>query len=89
MDTKELVNELRKKWRKVHIQEDKPNEFYEKHFHPFETKIIILEGDMAIKLGDKKLNFEEGDEIIIRANEEHEVKIGNSRCKYIIAEVQK
>lgn len=41
---KEIKKELKKNWSKVYIWEDKPNEFYEKHSHPYDTKLVILEG---------------------------------------------
>ena len=51
---KEIKKELKKNWTKVYIWEDKPNEFYEKYSHPYDTKLVILEGEMLLTIENKR-----------------------------------
>ena len=79
---------LKDGFKKVYTWEDKPNEFYKKHNHPYDTKLIILEGSMKITLNDNILELKSGDEIHIKTNEMHEVTIGKNGCKYLVGEVK-
>ncbi len=87
MNEEKLKKELENQgFKKVYIGEDKPNEFYKKHNHPYGTKLIILNGSMRIILENKILKLKSKDNIYIKAYETHEVLIGKNGCKYLVGE---
>ena len=85
----ELKKQLLKEgFKDVYSWEDKPHEFYSRHNHPYDTKLIILEGSIKLTLENKVLELKSGDNIYIKANEINEAKVGKKGCKYLVEEVK-
>ena len=89
MDSEILIKNLKNSWKKVYLWKDKPNELYGIHSHDYDVKLIILEGDIGIKLHEKEIELSAGNEIHIKPFEEHEATVGKYGCTYIVAEVRK
>jgi len=75
---------------KVWVYEAEPDEIDESHSHDYDTKLIILRGEISVafKTGDAILNksYVVGDEVVISKNKSHSAKVGPSGCRYIVAE---
>ena len=89
MNNDKIINKLKKYWNHVYIWIDKPNVIYENHKHPYDTKIIIVKGEMNLVIDKKKHHLKSGDETIIKNNEDHQAEIGENGCEYIVAEQKK
>ena len=81
-----LKKKLEKEFKKVYVWTDKPNEIYEKHSHPYEFKLIILEGSMKLKAEEESFVLKKGSEINIGKNKEHEAVVGKEGCRYLVGE---
>ena len=71
---------------RVYLWEDDSDNYYEAHKHDFLKRIVILEGQMNIKINKEERILKEGNTVIINREEVHEVTFGNGGCRYIIAE---
>jgi len=82
-----LKEELKKEgFKKIKVEKDKPHVHYALHLHPYNSAIIVLEGDLVINRDNEDVELGEGDRIDIDINEEHSAKVGPKGCKYIVAE---
>ncbi|MEK6844395.1 MAG: cupin domain-containing protein [Nanoarchaeota archaeon] len=89
MKEQDIINKLKKEFKEVYTWEDKPNRSYEKHSHEWDTKIIIISGDISIKIDGKEFTLKRGDSIYIEKNKTHKAKTGQTGCKYIVGEITK
>lgn len=88
-DQSKAILDLRKEWKEVYLWDDKPNEFYQKHKHPYDTLIIIVDGELSLEIKGKNIKLYKGDKIIIKKDQEHEARAGKLGCSYIVAEGRK
>ena len=87
MNEEKIIQELKKEgFQKVYVCEDKPYQFDESHSHPYFSKIIIVKGEMKVKIDDKEVNLNQGDVIEIKKDELHESTLGKEGCKFVIGE---
>jgi quercetin dioxygenase-like cupin family protein len=87
----ELVRKLEAEgYDKVFVYDAPPGDFDEEHTHDFDTKLVILDGEIQIKMDANKIlsNFvyKKGREVTIPRHSPHETKAGPHGCRYIVAE---
>jgi len=63
-----------------------PGEEDLKHTHPFDTRILVLEGEIEIEMDDKMQIIKSGEEVDIPRGKLHSGKVGIGGCKYLVAE---
>lgn len=91
MDEGKIIEKLTSEgYQEVYIWDAKPGEFDAEHQHDFDTKLIILAGEIQIRtaVGNFLSNtiYKTGDEITISKHQPHEAKVGAKGCRYIVAE---
>ncbi len=87
MDEASVIAELKKEgYGKVYAWHATPGENDPAHTHPFDTKLVILEGELEIILGDKKFVLRPGDSIEVPQDQTHAGIAGTQGCTYIVAE---
>jgi mannose-6-phosphate isomerase-like protein (cupin superfamily) len=64
---------------------DKPNFVYEPHEHEETNYLVCLEGSMHLTVGDKQVDFQPGDKLIIPHHTIHFGKVSPEGCKYFFA----
>ena len=83
----ELIQKLKiEGYTKVYIHDAKPNENYLSHSHAWDTKLMILEGELEVNMDDKHSVLRKGDQIEIIRNKMHSGKAGPKGCRYIVGE---
>ena len=65
---------------------DQPHTHYAPHTHEKDFLHFIISGDMTLILDQTSFILSKGQEYLIPAGKEHEVKIGEDGCTYISAE---
>lgn len=81
------IEELKQKWYDpVYIWDEGPNEEDPDHTHPFDTHLLILNGEIEVRMNGKSTILRSGDEIEIPRDQVHYGKAGTSGCRYIVAE---
>jgi quercetin dioxygenase-like cupin family protein len=91
MDEAEIIEKLKMEgFDPVYVYDAQPGEVDEEHAHNFDTKLVILSGDIQItSLVDgvvRNIKYGEGDELFILRNTPHTAKVGLSGCRYVVAE---
>ncbi len=76
-------------YKKIYIWEDLPDSVYEPHSHRISTKIIILDGEMSLRLDGKVGKLKKGDMAEIAARQLHSAVIGQEGCRYLVGEGKK
>lgn len=69
----------------VVIYNDKPNAYFDYHFHNTDNYIDVLDGGMTINSEGSDLKMSKGDTYIFPAKKVHNATISDQGCKYIIA----
>ena len=83
----DMMNNLREDgFDRVYIWEDDSNGHYALHKHAYLTRVVIIEGEMKIKINEEEKILKEGNAINIERDEFHEVRFGIDGCRYIICE---
>lgn len=70
----------------IFIWRDGPNVTYTDHAHPFSTCHVILDGEMTVVTEDVGKILKPGDRMDVPRGVLHSSKMGNTGCRYIIAE---
>ncbi len=84
---KELTNQLKSEgYHKVYSWEDGPNEEDPTHTHDFDTKLIILNGELEIEMKGQKILLKQGESIEIPREEVHAAITSPNGCKYLVGE---
>lgn len=71
---------------KVYVWDATPGEEDAEHSHEFDTKLVILDGDLALTMRGTTTLLKEKDEFEIPRNEKHAAVVGARGCSYIVAE---
>ncbi len=79
---------VREGYKKMYEYTAKPREEDPLHLHPFDAKLLILEGDIIIEIFDSKKLLTTGSELEIPRNTMHSAIVGKYGCRYIMAERQ-
>ena len=86
-NSEQKIEELKSKgYNPVYIWDAEPNEEDPDHTHPFDTHLVVLEGEIEIRVDGESLILKPGDKLDIPRKKIHCGKAGVSGCKYIIAE---
>jgi len=59
---------------------------YPKHNHPETKLLVILKGDMTVKVGGKTYNCTKGDKLVIPGNVTHSAEITRNGCTFFWSE---
>lgn len=91
MNEQELMQKLETEgFDKVWIYDAPAGEIDEEHAHDYDTKLVILSGEISITsvLGGAvaNMNYKAGAEVVIPRNKPHSAKVGPNGCRYIVAE---
>ncbi len=85
LEIKKLIAEG---FKEVYVWKDKPNEIYKEHSHPYDTKLIIVGGEISLNLENKNVRLKAGDAVLIKKNKLHSAKVGDRGCEYIVGEAK-
>ncbi|VXC53155.1 Cupin 2 conserved barrel domain protein [Burkholderia sp. 8Y] len=61
-----------------------PNGSLDTHTHPFEAKALIVEGELALRIGDDARLYRTGDIFHLPANVEHSERYGPHGVSYLV-----
>lgn len=87
MNEEGLILELKNEgYERVYTWHEKPLEVDENHQHDFDTKIIVLKGEITVEMNGKKVVAIEGDVIYTPRDTVHRAITGKEGCTYIVAE---
>lgn len=56
------------------------------HTHPFETKIVLLQGELHLTFDGQTHVLKPGDEIVVPKEMSHSAESGESGCTYVVGE---
>ena len=70
----------------IEIFDAEPHEEDSDHSHDFDTYILMLAGEMFVRLDGKEKTLQEGDSIFIPKGAIHYSKVGSEGCKMLHAE---
>ena len=73
-------------YQQVYTWHASPFEEDHEHSHPFDTHLLVLEGEIEISIGDQATLLKPGNELNILRQVPHSGKAGKDGCKYIVAE---
>ncbi len=65
---------------------EKPNDYLAPHSHRENHILVVIMGEMKLKLTDGEKVMKPGDKITLLSGTEHEVWFGNQGCTYLWAE---
>lgn len=87
MEDQELIEQLKSEgYDSVFVWNGHPGESDPDHTHPFETRLIVREGELTIGMDGVNTVLKKGDVIIIPKEKLHSGLAGQTGCKYIVAE---
>jgi quercetin dioxygenase-like cupin family protein len=87
MTEQEYIEKLKEEgYNKVYVWDAVPNEEDLEHSHPYNTKLVVLAGDIAITVNNQTLKLKVPDTIQIPKDILHSAIAGPEGCKYIVAE---
>lgn len=84
--TEEIETDLRSQGLDPIQDEDKPNFVYEPHSHDEANIIVVLGGEMEVKVGDETGTLRSGDKVTFPGKAIHSSRIGPEGCTYFWAE---
>lgn len=81
------IEELKQRgYSPVWVYDSAPNEEDPGHAHPYDTHLIVIKGEIEIKMDGKVEVLKVGDEADILRGKVHSAKSAANGCKYIVAE---
>lgn len=87
MNESEHIEQLKsKRFDPVYVWNAEPNEEDLEHTHRFDTKLVILDGEITIGMDGGSSILKAGDVIEIPKDKLHSGLAGPTGCKYIVAE---
>lgn len=90
MKEKEIIDELKMEgYSEVYLREDSAGFVYDSHEHEYQTKLVIVSGNIEIEVDNNKINLSSGNSFIIPAWKRHCAKVGKEGCKYVVGEGEK
>ena len=69
----------------VVIYKDKPNAYFDFHFHPDDEYLYMLEGSMTVDINKTKIELNKSHFLFFEGKNPHSAKIGINGAKYIVA----
>lgn len=87
MNEEEIKKELSQSgYDNVYTWDAEPNEDDSDHSHEFDTRLVILKGEIEIGMDGSKTVLKVGDRVDIPRGKIHFGTAGVSGCRYIVAE---
>ncbi len=71
---------------RVFVWTEGPNETDEDHVHDFDTRIVVLEGEISVTTNGHVVTARSGDTLDTPRSVKHSAVTGSEGCKYIVAE---
>ncbi|KND48683.1 MAG: hypothetical protein AB200_03100 [Parcubacteria bacterium C7867-005] len=71
----------------VYEWHDEPDTEYPEHAHKGAAALYILEGGVALDIGDEKIELREGDRFDVPAGKSHTAKVGSTGCIFLVGEM--
>ena len=68
----------------VYVWNASPNEDDPTHSHPYDTALIVLEGELLVKMNGQVLKLEVEDRADIPKGVVHSARAGAEGCKYVV-----
>jgi anti-sigma factor ChrR (cupin superfamily) len=68
---------------------DKPKTVYVQHEHQGNVSFYIIDGGLAMKFGDKELEFLKEDKFDVPIKTQHSAIVDEKGCKYIVGQMIK
>lgn len=69
----------------VEVQRDTPSRVHDKHLHPTDETLLVVNGAIEFAFGEKREVCESGDRLMLPANTSHSSIALDNGCIYIIA----
>lgn len=91
MNEQEIIENLKLEgYQNAYAYDAESGEIDEEHEHDFDTRIVVLEGQIQItSLIDGVVvnqSHQKGSEFTIERNTPHSAKVGSEGCRYIVSE---
>jgi quercetin dioxygenase-like cupin family protein len=68
----------------VYVWNAQPHEDDPTHSHPYDTALLVLEGEILIKMNNQIIKLEPEDRLEIPKGVVHSAKAGQEGCKYVV-----
>jgi quercetin dioxygenase-like cupin family protein len=86
-NNEQKIDKLKRKgYEPVYVWNAESNEEDPDHTHPFDTHLVVLDGEIEIGMDGKSMILKPGDEIDIPREKAHYGKVGAVGCRYIVGE---
>ena len=86
-EAKDALERLRKEgYSHVFVWTDLPDTVYPDHTHATDTAHIVLEGSIAISVGEDTQTYGPGDRFDVPAETIHSAQVESSGCTYVVGE---
>lgn len=69
----------------VEVQRDTPGREHPTHTHPTDETLLIVDGSITFRYGDKQATCTSGDRLLLPEGTEHSSVAGEEGCVYVIA----
>lgn len=87
MDERQRIEQLESSgYSPVYIWQAEPGEVDELHSHDFDTVLVVLEGEIVVKIGDQSNILHSGDRLDILRGIAHSAVASQDGCRYIVGE---
>jgi quercetin dioxygenase-like cupin family protein len=87
MNEADIVKELEAEgFDKVYVWAAEPGEEDPEHTHPFDTRLVVIEGDIRITMNGDVHTLSPGESFDIPHDMPHEGHAGMKGCRYAVAE---
>ena len=83
---KQIVEELRSQGHNPILFPEEPNTHLDPHIHPQGHILVVIDGEMKVRLEDKEVKVSSGDQITIDSEVEHAAYFGENGCNYFWVE---
>lgn len=84
MNRAKFEAELQREGYEVTEAKIEPNEHRPSHRHPFDVRLLVLDGAITITFGTEQGGYGPGDTCCVPAGTEHEEHIGAKGVRYVI-----
>lgn len=88
MDELQTIKERLTKdgYQKIDVYTDEPNEHFSDHTHDGDQLMIVISGNIVVKMPTRTHNLTEKMELSVPSKITHSATVGNDGCTYVVAE---
>ena len=79
---KQIKEDLKKDGYQPLLITEAPNDFLASHIHAASHILVVVDGEMKVKLKDEEIIMKPGDKITLGSHVEHAAYFGQKGCKY-------